>query len=126
MNEALINRIILMIDNYENKKDEMACLKMLICTISPIVQGMQISLKQYINKGLEPRNPQSTEETAKNMKREKKEESSSFNKFDYLSSNFREFLKYFPTQEKYLEKTVECDKIYSKSCAKYFSLKHLQ
>lgn len=116
MNEALINRVILMIDKYEQEKDEMACLKMLICTISPIVQGMQTSLRQYIKNGFGQQNQQSFETT-----------NSSFSKSsDYFPNEFEHFLKYFPTRQKYLENTDECEQIYAKFCAKNFTFKHQQ
>lgn len=114
MDETLIERVIGMIDKYEQKKDEMACLKMLICTISPIVQGMQASLKRYIK--LQQGGQQNSMPTGSSSSSTEQQLN-----VDSAIFSFKDFFTYLPTRQQYLEKAAECERIYAKACAKYFS-----
>lgn len=117
MNETLIDRLIVMIDKYEREKDEMSCLKMLICTISPIVHAMQTSLRQYML----------DEGGATDASQQNKTPGQYKYKVPLLVTSlpfyFKDLFRHLPTRQRYLSKEAQCESLYAKVCAKYFSFK---
>lgn len=95
----LPDKIIEMISHYENKVGQTTCLKMLMCKSSPIIWGMQNSLKKRIN-GEE----NSTKEQA---------EKSAENKRPFSTESF---YTHMPSLDEFREHGAKCDKLYSNYC----------